>query len=78
MGGSLSRGSRSRKGTVQGLSPARLAASRALKRVQEEGAYATEAIEATVDAADMPSSDKAFAATLVRGVVRTQGSWIAC
>ncbi len=73
MGGSLSRGSRSRKGTVQGLSPARLAASRALKRVQEEGAYATEAIEATVDAADMPSSDKAFAATLVRGVVRTQG-----
>ena len=69
----MSGGTRSRGGDARGLSPARLAASRALKRVQEEGAYASEAIEALVDASDMSASDKAFAATLVRGVVRTQG-----
>lgn len=73
MGGSLSRRLRSQKGADQGLSPARSAASQALKRVQEEGAYASEAIEALINATDIPASDKAFAATLVRGVVRTQG-----
>ncbi len=65
----------SRKRADSSVTASRMAASQALKRMQEEGSYAAQAIEEVIDASEaLSESDKAFAATLVRGVVRTKGA----
>lgn len=56
------------------VAPARHAAFLALEHVDKTEAFASEAIERFVDATDLSHSDKAFAATLVQGVVRMQSS----
>ncbi len=53
--------------------PGRAAALKALRAVQERGAYASFAIDDQIESADLSDEDKRFASALTLGVVRTSG-----
>ncbi len=56
------------------VSPARHAAYRALRTIDDRDAFAQDVIAKDIDRSDIPRSDKAFATRLVLGVVSTKGS----
>lgn len=56
------------------LSPARAAASKALRLVQEQGASASSAIRSQIETGALSPEDERFASALTLGVVRTQGT----
>lgn len=66
--------SKRQRAGISAPTPARAAASRALRLVQEQRMWASEAIQSHVERADLSLDDKRFASALILGVVQTEGT----